>query len=180
MGTLRILVIEDVRTDFLLLERHLLQNGLRAHCECVDRLAALQRALEKHPWDIVLADYNVPGLPFETSLEAIHTTRPALPVILVSGSIGEERAVALLRRGVADFILKDNPIRLVSAIERALQEAEEKRARRAAEDALRDNELRLRLAVDAARAGSWEWDVRSQKNVWSDEIWALYVPAALT
>ena len=174
MRSLRILVIEDIRTDFLLLERHLLQNGLRAHCECVDRPAALQRALEKHPWDMVLADYNVPGLPFEASLTAIRTRRPDVPVILVSGSVGEERAVALLKQGVADFILKDNLVRLVSSIERALQEANEKRARLAAEAALRDNDLRLRLAVDAARAGSWEWDVRTQRVVWSDEIWALY------
>ncbi len=146
---LRILVIEDVEADFLLLERHLRRQGLNVECRRVDGQIELVTALQSS-WDLVLSDYKVPGIEFRASLQAIHASYPDLPVILVSGSVGEEAAVELLRLGVNDFIFKDNFIRLVPSIHRALQEVEERRARRAAEAALRNTQIN---ALEEQRRG---------------------------
>ncbi|OIQ98498.1 cyclic di-GMP phosphodiesterase Gmr [mine drainage metagenome] len=132
---LKLLVIEDVPADFLLLERHLRQHGLTAECKRVDSDVELDAALQSE-WDLVLSDYNVPSMDFRTTLRRIQAHRSSLPVILVSGSVGEETAVELLHLGMTDFILKDHFARLPSAIKRALDEADEHRARQAAETEL--------------------------------------------
>ena len=136
---LKILVIEDVAADFLLLERHLRQQGLVAECQRIGSGVELEAALQGE-WDLVLSDYNVPGMDFITALGRIQALRPDVPVILVSGSVGEETAVELLRLGLADFVLKDSLARLLPCMQRALSEAGERRARRAAEAALRQSQ----------------------------------------
>ena len=132
---LKLLIIEDVPSDFLLLERNLRQNGLAAEWRRIGNDAELNDALQSE-WDVVLADFNVPGMDFHTTLLRIQAHRHDLPVIMVSGSVGEEMAVELLRLGIVDFILKDHLARLPSAIRRALVEANERRARQTAETAL--------------------------------------------
>ncbi|MFA7241967.1 MAG: PAS domain S-box protein [Sulfuricellaceae bacterium] len=136
---LKLLVIESNVADFMQLERHLRRHGLEAECRRVGDEMELDAALQSG-WDIVLADYNLPGMDFRASLQRIRAHRPDLPVILVSGSVGEETAVELLRLGLSDFVLKDNLTRLPSAIRRAVDEAHERRARQAAEAALRENQ----------------------------------------
>ena len=136
---LRLLIIEDASADFLLLVRYLRQHDFDAECQCVSREAELDAALQSE-WDIVLSDYDVPGMDFFKTLHYIRTHRPNLPVILVSGSVGEETAVELLRLGMSDFVLKDNLIRLLPVIRRALNEANERRARQAAEAALHESQ----------------------------------------
>ncbi|MFZ1643531.1 MAG: response regulator, partial [Candidatus Contendobacter sp.] len=145
---LKLLVIEDNPADFLLLERHLRKQGLEAACTRVASPPELEDALDGYPWDAILADYNMPGMRFEPTLDLIRNRRPDLPLILVSGTVGEERAVELLKLGVWDFILKDNLARLVPAIERCLREADEQRARQAAETALRESEATYRSLFD--------------------------------
>ncbi|WP_333874170.1 PAS domain S-box protein [Methylobacter sp.] len=137
---LKILIIEDVPADFLLLVRHLRQHGLEAECRRVSTESELDSALQNE-WDVVLSDYNVPGMNFFSTLQYIRASRPKLPVILVSGSVGEETAVELLRLGMSDFVLKDSLIRLLPAIRRALDEATEHCARLAAETALHESQL---------------------------------------
>lgn len=138
-NSLKLLVIENVPADFLLLARHLRQQGVDAECECVSSEAELNSALHSE-WDVVLSDYNVPGMDFLNILRRIRMSCPNLPVILVSGSVGEETAVELLRLGMSDFVLKDNLIRLLPAIRRALDEAHERRARLSAETALQESQ----------------------------------------
>ncbi|OHC62868.1 MAG: histidine kinase [Rhodocyclales bacterium RIFCSPLOWO2_02_FULL_63_24] len=144
---LKLLVIEDVVADFLLLERHLRLDGWETQCVRIDSAAALDAALQLE-WDAVLSDYNVPGMDFRASLQLIRTRSPGLPVVLVSGSVGEETAVELLRLGLADFVLKDHLVRLPAAIRRALDEAAERRSRQAAEAALRESQA---AAVESQR-----------------------------
>jgi len=139
---LKLLVIEDVPADFLLLERHLRQHGLDAECFRVGSDAELDAALQNE-WDVVLSDYNVPGMDFITTLQRIRTYRPNLPIILVSGSVGEETAVELLHLGMSDFVLKGSLIRLLPAILRALNEADERRARQSAEAALHESQTAI-------------------------------------
>ncbi|MEI6558116.1 MAG: PAS domain S-box protein [Rhodospirillaceae bacterium] len=138
-GSLKLLVIEDSAADFLLMARHLRQHGLGAACRRISSGAELEAALESD-WDVVLSDYTVPGMDFRATLLRVQQRRPDLPVILVSGSLGEQTAVDVLRLGIADFIFKDHLARLPAAIRRAAGEAAERRARRAAEAALRESE----------------------------------------
>ncbi|MDD1621206.1 MAG: PAS domain S-box protein [Methylococcaceae bacterium] len=136
---LKLLVIEDVSTDFLLLEQHLRQQDLEAECRRIDCDADLADALQDE-WDAVLSDYNVPGMDFRHTLQQIRAHHPAPPVILVSGNIGEETVVELLHLGVGDFVLKDNLNRLLPAIRRCMEEADERRSRVAADAALRETQ----------------------------------------
>ncbi|MDE2439497.1 MAG: PAS domain S-box protein [Betaproteobacteria bacterium] len=147
---LNILVIEDDEADFLLLKRFLHQQGIPvATMDRVDCDAGLAAAFQQH-WDIVLSDFNVPGMSFRQTLQAIQSRHPELPVILVSGSIGEEAAVELLHLGLSDFILKDHLIRLPAAIRHAIEATTERQARRAAEQALAASETKYRLLAENA------------------------------
>jgi len=145
---LNFLFIEDNRSDFVLIERHLKKNGLDAQCQRVATPDELEALLASRRWDAVLSDYKIPGMAFEKNLALIRSSHPDIPVILISGNIGEEKAVTLLKLGVTDFILKDNLTRLVPSIRRALQEVAELRAKRAAEDALRHAESELKAHRD--------------------------------
>ncbi|TXH07217.1 MAG: response regulator, partial [Rhodocyclaceae bacterium] len=148
--SLNILVIEDNNADYLLLERFLRQHDVPvATIRRVDSDADLGTAL-KSEWDLVLSDYNVPGMDFRVSLSVIVARRPELPVILVSGSIGEEAAVELLHLGLADFILKDHLSRLPNAIQHVLHEAAERQARLTAAKALRASQ---QAAIEEQRQG---------------------------
>jgi PAS domain S-box-containing protein len=148
-GALRILVIEDQESDFLLIERFLAHQMPSTHFRRVASRQELDSALSEGGWDIVLSDYSVPGMDFNENLGLILERVPNLPVILLSGSVGDEQAVSLVKKGVWDFVLKDNLIRLPPAIERSLQEAEEHRARAEAETASREAESALRTLVNA-------------------------------
>ena len=131
---LNILIIEDNQADFLLVRRHLRQQGVGAQCLRADSAEALERALDDGGWDIVLSDYSVPRLNFHDTFARIQSRTPGLPVILVSGSIGEEQAVELLKLGVRDFVLKENLTCLVPAIERSLKEVADITERRNLEE----------------------------------------------
>ncbi len=160
-----ILIVEDSIADFKLLERHLEAHGLAARCRRVASLDELNTALDSGRWDVVLSDYRVPQLDFEDCLHVLQARLPEAPVILVSGVIGEERAVELLKSGVWGFVLKDNLTRLTSLIERSLQEAAtiRERKRAEAEAKLRSEEL-VRLNAELTRAN------RAALNLMQDAI----------
>ncbi len=131
-----ILVIEDNPADFLLIQRRLHKDDFKAHMQRVDTLEALSQQLSGD-WQVILYDYEIPGLNFGEALGMIKTIQPTLPIILVSGTVDEALAVRLLQTGLTDFILKDNLNRLANAIGRAINEAENKNARQRAEAELR-------------------------------------------
>jgi signal transduction histidine kinase len=134
---LNILVIEDSHADFMIIERHLKQNGLAATCCRVDTPLALKEAIDQGSWDLALADYNVPQLNFQENLNLLQTALPDLPVIMVTGTVGEEKAVELLKLGVCDFVLKGNLARLAPVIERSLRDISERKSKRAVEEQIR-------------------------------------------
>ena len=134
---LKILVVEDTDSDFRLITRHLRQDGLQADCVRVSNSEELAGALVRDRVDLALVDYHVPGLEIRDSLARIQADAPGLPVILMSGSIGEEAAVELLKQGVWDFVLKDRLARLVPAIRRSLREVAQQNAQREAEEQMR-------------------------------------------
>jgi len=131
-----LLFVEDVEDDALLVLRELRQGGLRVQHQRVDSKRTLEAALAKQSWDIVVTDHNMPGFDSAAALEIAHHHDPDLPVIIVSGSIGEEAAVEAMRRGAKDYIMKDNLRRLVPAIRRELDDAGARQARRHAEETM--------------------------------------------
>jgi PAS domain S-box-containing protein len=152
-NTLHILVIEDASADFRLIQGNLRQQGLAVECHQVATLDELKDAIGKGGWNVVLCDYNLPQLDFNEARGIVRKSHPDLPVILVSGSVGEERAVELLKQGISDFVLKDNMARLAPAIRRSLQEAADLRARHEAEAALRASRAAaLNMMEDAVEA----------------------------
>lgn len=132
-----ILHIEDSPADSMLVARHLQRQGMETNVVRVDSPADLERALGEGRWDAILADYNVPGLVFRETLARVGSRLPDCPLILVSGSVGEETAVELLKDGLWDFVLKDNLTRLCPALERGFRDSAQRRAQRAAEEKLR-------------------------------------------
>jgi PAS domain S-box-containing protein len=151
MQPLHILILEDAESDYLLIKRHFRTGGLKVKLHWVQNNVELDAALEQGHWDLVLSDYKIPGLDFSTNLEKMKQRLPHVPVILISGSIGEETAVELFKQGLSDFILKDRLLRLIPAIERCLNEAHEKRKRQEAE-------ARLHAVIDNANSAIWVKD----------------------
>ena len=130
---LRVLVVEDSEDDALLLVRELRRAGYAPRSLRVQTAEELQAALREHTWDVVVTDHNLPGFSSEAALTIVNDSGLDLPVIIVSGSIGEDIAVAAMKMGAHDYIMKDNLTRLVPAIERELREAELRRSHRLAE-----------------------------------------------
>jgi len=166
--SLRLLVIEDSEADFLLIDRHLRQHGLVADCLRVASLAELDRALKRDAIDVVLADFHVPGLEIQDSLARIRAGAPGMPIILMSGSIGEEAAVELLKQGVWDFVLKDSLARLVPAIQRSLREVGQQAARRAAEEQMRLAAVAFENTVEGIVVADAEHRIMSVTRAFSE------------
>ena len=127
---LRALLVEDSEDDALLLVRELKRGGYDIEHLRVDSSVALHSALDSGKWDIVLSDYSMPGFSGTEALSVLRGRNVDIPFIFVSGTIGEEMAVSALKSGAQDYVLKGNLKRLLSAVERALREAEGKKERR--------------------------------------------------
>lgn len=135
MGPLRILVVDDSEDDVLLIAHALEKENFTPVVERVDSAEKLSAALEQ-PWDVVLSDFSLPGFGGKQALELYQKTDLDIPFIIVSGRIGEETAVEMMRAGAHDYVMKDDLARLVPAIERELRAAGERRVRRQAEIAM--------------------------------------------
>ena len=110
--------------------------------------AAFLKELEEFSPDIILSDYSLPSFDGLSALKIAVERYPDLPFIFVSGALGEERAIELLKKGATDYVLKDRLLRLAPAVSRALQEAKEKTERKRAEDALKESEVRYRTIFE--------------------------------
>jgi diguanylate cyclase (GGDEF)-like protein len=133
---LRLLLIEDSEDDALLVVRELSKNGFILDHTLVDTPAALSSALDDGVWDIVITDHNMPGFNSEEALAMVREKHVDLPVIIVSGSIGEDIAVAAMKGGAHDYIMKGNLARLAPAIERELRDARTRQAHRQAQQTI--------------------------------------------
>jgi formate hydrogenlyase transcriptional activator len=135
---LQILHLEDEPRDVELIQALLDAEGIRCESVCVDNRAAFCEALEHGGLDLILADYSLPSFDGLTALAIARDKCPDVPIILVSGQLGEELAIDSLKAGATDYVLKQRMSRLVPAVRRAFQEAEEHILRRRAEEELRD------------------------------------------
>jgi PAS domain S-box-containing protein len=135
--SLHVLIIEDSEDDALLLVRALRRGGYDLTSERVDTASAMNAALDRQTWDIVIADYTMPEFNGLAAQALVRERGLDLPFIIVSGSIGEDIAVSAMKAGAHDYIMKGNITRLVPAVERELREVEVRRARQQAEETLR-------------------------------------------
>ncbi|MCG2580973.1 MAG: EAL domain-containing protein [Marinobacter sp.] len=133
---LRMLIVEDSEDDALLLLRELRKGGIDPYHELVDSEERLSNALSRDKWDIVITDHNMPGFSSFRVLELAEKYCADLPVIIVSGTIGEGVAVKAMKAGAQDYIMKDNLSRLIPAIDREVREGYVRQAKRLAETAL--------------------------------------------
>ncbi len=143
---LRVLIADDSENDAFLLLRVLRKAGYEPTHERVSNAPMMKTALQKQVWDIVISDYEMPGFGGFEALKVLKESGQDLPFILVSAVVSEETAVAAMKAGAHDYIMKRKLARLVPAIERELQEAQSRQARRTAEEALQQSEQQLRQA----------------------------------
>ena len=141
---LHLLIIEDSEDDALLLLHRFREAGYRCVSERVDNAPDMRAALERGHWDAVLSDHSMPQFSALGALHLLQEYHADLPFIIVSGVINEETAVAAMRSGAHDYLSKNNLDRLIPAVERELRQAHSRAERRAAIQALRDNEARFR------------------------------------
>ena len=120
---IHILVVDDSGDDALLLMRELGRGGYATSFERVDSPELMVAALERQDWDVVIADHSMLHFGAASALELIQERNLDLPFFVVSGSIGEEAAEAIMKEGAHDFFAKDNLVRLIPAIKRELHEA---------------------------------------------------------
>ena len=175
---LQILMVEDSVSDARIIEHTLRKDGIEFTATRVVTEEALRAALAGGEPQIVLADYNVPGLRGDATLAVALEHSAERPFIFVSGSIGEERAVELMRAGATDYVLKEHIERLPFAVRRALDAVEQRAARHRAEAAGRQSSETLSLALEASQMGTWDWDILTGRLGWSDRCCEIFgVPA---
>ena len=145
---LRVLIVEDSEDDTLLIVHQLQRGGYTPSFERVDTASAMSAALEGQKWDAVIADYVLPHFSGPDALKLLQESGLDLPFIVVSGKIGEDTAVTAMKAGAHDYIMKNNMTRLPAAVERELQEAEVRRERREADEALRKAREELESQVE--------------------------------
>jgi PAS domain S-box-containing protein len=127
---LRVLVVEDSQLDAHLVAREIERGGYAVEFTRVESKAAMQEALAERAWDLIISDYSMPRFSAMAALDTLKASSLDIPFIVVSGTIGEESAIAALQAGAHDFLLKGTWARLIPAIERGLREAEIRRAHR--------------------------------------------------
>ena len=147
MMTLHLLILEDNPDDAELAVKELERKGFNVKWTRVDTEEAFRKALAKKP-DLILSDYSLPSFDCPAALEVHRQLRLEIPVIVVSGTIGEEVAVECMKLGATDYVLKDNLSRLGPVVKRSLEEIQIYRKSKQAEESLRESELRYRSLID--------------------------------
>ena len=148
---IRVLIVDDSEDDGLLLLRSLKNGGFSPSYEQVDTAEAMSKALDKQTWDVILCDNSMPTFDASSALELYKDKGLDLPFIIVSGTIADETAVAAMKAGAHDYIMKGNLARLSSAVDRELREAKNRQERRITEIQLRKSEERYRTLFEDSR-----------------------------
>ena len=143
---LKLLLAEDSESDAELIIRELRNSGYDVQAECVQDAPAMTAALKNSEWDLIVSDYRMPGFDAPAALKILQETGRDIPFLIVSGTIGEDQAVAMMRAGANDYLMKGNLKRLGSAVDRELREAAE---RKSAAQALRQSDERFRRISEA-------------------------------
>jgi PAS domain S-box-containing protein/putative nucleotidyltransferase with HDIG domain len=145
---IRVLIVDDSEDDGLLLVRNLKNGGFNPSYEQVDTAEAMSKALDEQTWDLILCDNSMPTFDAASALDLYKDKRLDLPFIIVSGTIADETAVAAMKAGAHDYIMKGNLARLSSAVDRELREAKNRQDRRITEIQLRKSEEKYRTLFE--------------------------------
>jgi len=176
MGTpLRALIVEDSEDDEILLLRELKRGGYDVESQRVQTEVDMRAALDAGNWEVVFSDYAMPHFTGLQALEVLKQTQLDLPIILVSGTIGEDTAVAAMKAGVHDYIMKGNLARLVPALQRELRDSEVRRENRRSEVARQESEQRFRQLAENIRDVLWLSDPATERVIYVsrmyEEVW---------
>ncbi|BCS54807.1 EAL domain-containing protein [Geobacter sp. SVR] len=152
---LRILILEDSATDAELVQHALRREGFTFDMRRVETGEEFGAALLDYGPGLILSDYSLPSFDGLTALRLAQETLPDVPFIFISGTLGEERAIEILKMGATDYVLKDRLSRLAPIVHRALQEARERIVHRRTQEALRKSEEIYRRIVETAQEGVW-------------------------
>jgi PAS domain S-box-containing protein len=155
---LRVLSVEDSGSDAELNFRELEKAGYEVSYVLVDNLTDMKNALEKGTFDIVLSDHNMPQFSSVGALSLLKESNLDIPFVIISGAIGEETAVQMMKAGAQDYVMKNNLSRLAPVIERELKDAESRREHKRSEEKLRHSEERFSQVVEIAGEMIWEVD----------------------
>ena len=147
--SLRVLMVDDSENDELLIIRELKKGGYNPVYERVETAAAMKKALKEKQWDIILCDYNLPKFNAPSAIAVLKEANIDIPLIVVTGTIGEETAAECMRLGAQDYIMKDNLSRLCPAIARELEDAKVRNKQKQMEGALRQAALDWQITFDA-------------------------------
>ncbi|MCA9051877.1 MAG: response regulator, partial [Planctomycetaceae bacterium] len=180
-GTLRVLLIDDGAEDEPMIRRQLSRDGHAAFIQRVNNRADFLKALNEGEWDIVIADYHLPQFSAMEALALLRKVEADLPFILISGTIGEEVAVEAIKAGADDYLLKQNPVRLASAVLRAIRDSQTRTRQREAEQALRESRGRLDLIYNSVsellifltRSPDGEWIFTSANRAFMEAPFAV-------
>ncbi len=154
-------MVEDVATDAEIMLRELKRAGLRCDAHRVETATEYLRELEGFQPDVILSDFSMPKFDGMEALRIARESYPHIPFVFVSGTLGEEYAIRALQNGAVDFVLKNNLLRLPAAVERAIKEAGERRARQALAHQLRESEERYRALFQSNPHPMWVYDIET-------------------
>ena len=171
---LSILIVEDSESDTELIIRQFQKANYDITYERVETDDQMMAAIEKRSWDLVIADYFLPEFNAPAALAILQKSGLDIPFVVVSGAIGEETAIEIMKAGAHDYIMKNNMSRLVPAIERELKEAESRVQRKQAEELLRSEHIMLARTEGIAHIGSWGWNIATDTVNWSDELFRIF------
>ncbi len=128
--TLRVLIIEDSVDDTFFIVRELQRGGFNVDFERVETAAGMQAALEGRVWDLIISDYAMPPFGGSAALALYLQSGLDVPFLMVSGAMGEERAIEMLKAGAHNYVMKDNLARLAPAVRQELEAAQQRRIRK--------------------------------------------------
>ena len=164
---LRILHLEDERKDQELVQATLEAEGLLCQVHAVSTRNDFVDALNRGEIDIVLSDFALPGFDGLSALKLTREKRPDVPLIFLSGTIGEEAAIEAVRSGATDYVLKQRLVRLVPAVRRAVSEAQAERKRREIEESLRQEREFSTQLIESSVDGIVAFDRDLRINAWN-------------
>lgn len=152
-GKLSVLIVEDSKIEAKFTANLLKKNGYEVTSERVETEEMMKQQLDAHEWDIIISDHQMPDFDGMRALKLFLTYKVDIPFILVSGKIGEEAAVELMKMGASDYIMKGNTARLIPAIKSHLADAANRRETKQLEKKLRDSEAQYRGFFENAAIG---------------------------